>query len=332
MTSQSGDIKKLKSQAIEALERVETAQELEQWRIAYIGRKGAVPQLLRSVKDIPASQRKAVGKAANELRAQLEEAFEGKHQSIGSSPEAEAVPVTQGELPPGHLHPITLALRKCRKIFSDMGFLVVEGPDVELATYNFDQLNIPFEHPARAETDTFYIENHPDLVLRTHVSSLQTRGVFEHELTPPYRMFYYGPSYRSEKEDATHGSVFQQYEFMVVDESTNLADLKTIVTTFYSKFFGREMEVRFRPSYFPFVEPGLEVDMRDKVTGKGTWLEMAGAGMVHPNVLRNLNIDPGKYQGIALGGGLDRLVMLKHNIPDIRLLYSGDIRFLKQFS
>jgi phenylalanyl-tRNA synthetase alpha chain len=231
----------------------------------------------------------------------------------------------------GHLHPLTQSLRRAQDIFAALGFQFVEGPEIEQIAYNFDNLNIGPEHPSRAETDTFYLKDFPDLVLRTHVSTLQSRGVLENNLKPPFRIFYYGPTYRSEKEDATHGSVFHQYEFMVVDEKVNLADLKSIVQTFYSLFFGKEMEIRFRPGFFPFVEPGLEVDIRDKVTKKGGWLEMAGAGAVHPEVLKKINIDPAKYQGIALGGGLDRLAMLKYGVPDIRLLYSGNVRFLEQF-
>lgn len=333
MTAAPVTIQQIAQKAREALAAATTSVELEAWRVLYLGRKGAVPGFLRTVKDLPEAQRKQAGQQANELKAELETAFAEKKRSLGGAPQAVVADdqVTFGSAS-GHLHPLTLALRHVRDIFTAMGFLIVEGPDIEESKYNFDQLNIPFEHPARAETDTFYLQGLPDLVLRTHVSPLQIRGVLEHDLSPPFRMMYYGPSYRSEKEDATHGSVFQQYEFMVVDESISIADLKAIAETFYSLFFGKDMEIRFRPSYFPFVEPGLEVDMRDKVTAKSEWLEMAGAGMVHPNVLRNINVDPAKYQGIALGGGLDRLVMLKYGIPDIRLLYSGHVRFLKQFS
>lgn len=334
MTEQPDTIRHIRQEALDQLKSAASPQELEDWRVTYIGRKGKVPQFLRSVKELPEDVRKIVGKEANEVRRVLEAAFAEKTGEIGivsggvrSTDEL----VTFGKAS-GHLHPITLALRRARNIFAAMGFTIVEGPDVEEAKYNFDQLNIPFEHPARAETDTFYLEDLPDLVLRTHVSPLQIRGVLENKLKPPFRLMYYGPSYRSEKEDATHGSLFQQYEFMVVEKSINIADLKAMAETFYSLFFGKDMEIRFRPSYFPFVEPGLEVDMRDKITAKSEWLEMAGAGMVHSNVLRNINVDPIQYQGIALGGGLDRLVMLKYGIPDIRLLYSGDIRFLKQFS
>lgn len=322
-------LNQIELKARQALEQVADSDALEQWRIEYIGRKGVLPSFLRNVKNMPAEQRAAVGAFGNALRQQLEQAYEDKRQQYDNGITNQGISLAPG---PGHLHPISIAMRRTQQIFASMGFLVVHGPDVELAKNNFDQLNIPFEHPARAETDTFYLKNFPELVLRTHVSPLQSRAVEEHQLTPPFRTMYAGATYRSEKEDATHGSVFYQYEFMMVDEKANLSTLKTIAKTFYTLFFGREVEIRFRPSFFPFVEPGLEVDMRDAVTGKGEWLELAGAGMVHPNVLRNINLDPDKYQGIALGGGLDRLVMLQHNIPDIRLLYSGDIRLLRQFS
>jgi len=336
MTAPVGaELAKLEQEAKRKLQAVGNTASLEQWRVQYIGRKGALTKLLRRIKDLPVDQKQATGKQGNKLRRELKTAFADKESSFNkpaSTSENHKSQITNHKSQAsGHLHPLTAALRRTRDIFAAMGFQIVEGPDIDEAKYNFDQLNIDFEHPARAESDTFYLENLPNLVMRTHVSTLQLRGVIEHNLTPPFRMMYYGPSYRSEKEDATHLSHFQQYEFMVVDEQVNLADLKAIVQTFYSLFFGHEFAIRFRPAYYPFVEPGLDVDMRDTVTNQGGWLEMAGAGLVHPNVLRNLNVDPDKYQGIALGGGLDRLAMLRHNIPDARLLYGGDIRFLKQF-
>ncbi|MBI3250533.1 MAG: phenylalanine--tRNA ligase subunit alpha [Candidatus Andersenbacteria bacterium] len=331
MTSLLVDINALRQKALHELEGASSASGLEAWRVQYLGRKGEVPQLLRTMKDLPVEERKKLGQEANTLRNELENLYLAKSNSVtedSTSASSQVVSSVEG----GHLHPLTLALRRAQQIFAAMGFTIVEGPTIELAKYNFDGLNIDAEHPARAETDTFYLKDLPELVLRTHVSPLQIRGVLENKLKPPFKMFYYGPSFRSEKEDATHTSLFQQYEFMVVDETVNLANLKHIITTFYSLFFERAVEVRFRPSFFPFVKPGLEVHMRDQITHKGGWLEMAGAGNVHPNVLKNINVDPDKYQGIALGGGLDRLVMLKYGIPDIRLLYSGDLKFLKQFS
>ena len=334
----AAELEQLAKTAKEALTQATTTDQLEDWRIAYLGRKGALPTLLRKVKDLPTDQKRQLGQTGNQLRQELEQAYQEKRGALSNG--TEKLPTQKKSLQPttynlqpkvGHHHPISQALRLTQQIFSDLGFLLVEGPSVEEAKYNFDALNVPFEHPARAETDTFYLENFPDYLLRTQVSSLQIRGVLENDLKPPFKMIYYGPSYRAEKEDATHGSFFQQYEFMVVSKTANLAELKSIITEFYSRFFGQPTTIRFRPAYFPFVEPGLEVDMQDTITGKGDWLEMAGAGAVHPNVLRNINIDPTEYQGIALGGGLDRLAMLKYGIPDLRLFYSGNLDFLRQF-
>src|SRR3989344_2699430 len=247
----AGYLAGLKSKAEADLQQAVTTAQLEAWRVKYLGRKGAVPQLLRSVKDKPASERRQAGQAGNELRAHLEQAYAEKKATPGPT-QSDVASESTGEavLAPGHLHPLTQAVRRARDIFAAMGFIIVEGPDIEEKKYNFDQLNIPFEHPARAETDTFYLNKFPELLLRTHVSTLQLRGVIENNLRPPFRLMYYGPSYRSEKEDATHLSHFQQYEFMVVDETVTLADLKAIVQTFYSLFFGRELEVRFRPAYY----------------------------------------------------------------------------------
>ncbi len=336
MTKANQDIDQLTQIAKSSLEGSKDVAQLEAWRVEYLGRKGKVPLFLRNVKNLPQGERAEAGKAANILRQELEATYREKQSVIATPPMAgEAISgqaQSEHQLTAlGHLHPLTATLRQIRDIFAAMGFTIVEAPDIEEARYNFDNLNIDVQHPARAETDTFYIKDHPDLMLRTHVSNTQSRGVLDNKLTPPFKMMYYGASFRSEKEDATHLSVFQQYEFMVVSETVNLSDLKSIIETVYSLYFGKPVKVRFRPAYFPFVEPGLEVDMEDKVTGKGGWLEMAGAGMVHPNVLKNLNIDSTKYQGIALGGGLDRLAMLKYNIPDIRHFYSGNTRFLKQF-
>lgn len=330
-------IKSLKSEATAALTGVTTAAELEQWRVQYVGRRGKLSKLLRSIKTIELAARRVVGKAGNKLQQELTQAYEEKKQEASvmmprATKTAATFAATSPVPPQGHMHPLTHSIRKLLEIFTQMGFLVVEGPEVEEARYNFDLLNIPLEHPARTETDTFYLKDFPQLVLRTHVSPLQIRAVIEKKLIPPFRIMYFGPSYRSEKEDATHTALFYQYEFMVVSESITLAGLKGIAQKLYSSFFNQQVEIVLRPAYFPFVEPGFEVHVQDNITGKGGWLEMAGAGVVHPNVLRNINVDPKKYQGIALGGGVDRLAMIKYGIPDIRLLYSNNMQFLTQFS
>ncbi len=329
----------LELEALGALAQSKTAQEFESWRITYLGRKGIMPILLRGIKDLPETERIKIGKKANELRRELEEKYEQKKITGEFLSSEHGVDTKRHEPAHGHIHPISLTIRRLIEIFSSMGFLIVEGPELEQAKYNFDQLNITLEHPARSLMDTFYIEHHPDLVLRTHVSPLQVRAVIENDLKPPFRFMYYDRCFRHEKVDASHENTFHQFEYIVVSQNITIADLKGITDSVYSTFFGRQVKIRFRPSYFPFVEPGLEVDMSCVFCNKGcrvckftTWIEMAGAGMVHPNVLRNMNVDPKKWQGIAMGAAIDRLAMLWYRIDDIRLFWSGDIRFLEQFS
>lgn len=342
MTEMLDNIEQLKNTAKQELDAGVDSQKLEDWRIKYIGRNGAVPKLLRGIKDLPVDERKEAGAAANKLREELEDAYKQVKSRIGDD-KAFAASERQVKVTgkaPGHLHPITLSIRKLRKIFTDLGFLIVEGPEIEEEKHNFDYLNINLEHPARAETDTFYIQDHADTVLRTHVSTLQTRAVFEHDLKPPFRIMYYDRCFRAEKTDPTHESTFHQFEFMVVEKDISLAHIKTIAEEVYSRFFQEDVNIRFRPAYFPFVEPGLEIDMSCvfckskgcRICKYSGWIEMAGAGSVHPNVLKNINVDPSEYQGIAMGAAIDRLAMLYYNIDDIRLFWSGDIRFLKQFS
>ena len=340
MTNQLNDIKELEQQAKESLERVQTAQDLEQWRVAYIGRKGAVPRLLRTVKDASPEDRKRVGQEANALRQELEAMYEQKRQAMPQQAWDEREVSVTG-VAPAHLHPITLTIRRVHHILAAMGFTIVEGPEVEEAKYNFDLLNIPLEHSARGEMDTFHIaDSDPSLVLRTHTSPVQLRAVLERGLTPPFRIASPGRVFRSERTDATHETTFHQFEGLVIGKNITIADFKGTIETFYSTFFGEEATVRLRPSYFPFVEPGFEVDVSCVFCGgsgcrvcKHTgWIEIMGAGMVHPNVLRNMNSNPDAFQGYAFGGAIDRLAMLRHGINDIRLFWSGDIRFLKQFS
>jgi phenylalanyl-tRNA synthetase alpha chain len=243
----------------------------------------------------------------------------------------------------GHLHPLTQTLRRVQEIMSAMGFVIVEGPEVEEERYDFDALNIPLDHPARAEADSFYV--HPrrrggdGLVLRTSTSAVQVRAVIENDLVPPFKIASPGRVFRKEKPDPTHESIFYQLEALTVANNITIADYRGVTETLFSTFFGRQTRIRLRPGYFPFVEPGFEVDMTCVFCEDGCrvckhtgWVEMGGAGMVHPNVLKNMNIDPRKFQGFAFGYGLDRLTMLWHNIEDIRLFWSGDIRFLRQFS
>jgi phenylalanyl-tRNA synthetase alpha chain len=225
----------------------------------------------------------------------------------------------------GHLHPITHITREIYGIFRELGFQFAEGPELETEFNNFDALNIPKDHPARDMQDTFWIKGKPGELLRTHTSSVQIRHMKEHK--PPYRIVVPGKVFRNEATDATHEAQFFQLEALCVDKDISLADLKGTLEYFFQKLFGDDVEIRFRPSFFPFVEPGVEVDMR----WKGKWLEMGGAGLVHPKVLESVGVDPSLWSGFAWGIGIDRLVMLKYGIDDVRYLYNGDLRLINQF-
>jgi phenylalanyl-tRNA synthetase alpha chain len=234
----------------------------------------------------------------------------------------------------GHRHPLSQIIRDVNSIFSELGFVFAEGPEMEKIHYNFDLLNVPKDHPARDMQDTFYIEGQPEMVMRTHTSPVQVRFMETHK--PPLRAIVPGKVFRNEATDATHEAQFFQLEGIMVDEGISLSHLKGTLEYFFARFFGGETEVRFRPSFFPFVEPGLEVDMR--LTGerapvklKDKWIEIMGAGMIHPNVLRNAGIDPEKYQGFAFGMGMDRLAVMRYGVTDIRFFYNGDLRVVNQF-
>ncbi|MEX2515023.1 MAG: phenylalanine--tRNA ligase subunit alpha [Candidatus Paceibacterota bacterium] len=234
----------------------------------------------------------------------------------------------------GHYHPISLAIKEIESIFRELGFSLAEGPHVETEHYNFDALNIPADHPARDLWDTFWLEeNQLGDLLRTHTSNVQIRHMEDNQ--PPIRIIAPGKVFRYEATDATHETQFYQLEGLLVDTDITLAHLKGVLEHFFSAFFTGETEVRFRPSYFPFVEPGVEVDMRRKESSgdmeDNPWIEVMGAGMVHPNVLENVGIDPRDFQGFAFGVGIDRLLMLKHGVPDVRLFYNGDLRVIQQF-
>ena len=332
---------KLSAVALQELAQIGDLAQLEKWRINYLGRKGQVPQLLRAIKNVSLADRKSYGQLGNQIRAQLTHAF--AQQLTRLMPTAAAARKTgpaKSQVPdrPGHLHPLTLAVRDLQAIFYQLGFQLVEGPLVEETKYNFDLLNIPLEHPARTETDTFHLAD--GLVLRTHTSPVQLRSVLANGLTPPFQVYSTGRTFRAERTDASHDHTFNQIEALMVGSSISIADFKGVLEYVYAEFFRQSVVTRLRPSYFPFVEPGFEVDMSCvicqqqgcRVCHQTGWLEMMGAGMVHPNVLTNMNIDYQQYQGFAFGGGIERLAMLRHRIPDIRLFQSGDLKFLRQFS
>jgi phenylalanyl-tRNA synthetase alpha chain len=238
----------------------------------------------------------------------------------------------------GHMHPITHMIHEINSIFYEMGFELVESPEIESEYYNFDALNIPKDHPARDMQDTFWIKDQKEMLLRTHISNTQVRYMEKHK--PPFRILYLGRVFRNEATDSTHEAQFYQFETLAVGEDITLSNMKAIIKTFLKKIFGDNVDIRIRPGYFPFVEPGVEVDVSCfKCVGKGYcsmckstgWIEVLGAGMVHPNVLNSGKINPQKWQGFAFGVGLDRIAMLKYKIDDIRLFYTGDLRFVQQF-
>ena len=339
----------VRANAIDELSGLGDSKGLEAWRVRYLGKKGALTQLLRGLAALPLAERKAVGASANEIKVLLEAALSQKREELkeielAASLERERIDITLPgrPLPLGRLHPITQTLREICDIFSSMGFQVVEGPEVEWEYYNFEALNIPREHPARDMFSTFWIDFETEsgqrpMLLRTHTSPMQVR-IME-GMRPPVRVVVPGKVYRYEATDATHESMFHQVEGLAVDEGITLADLKGTLYEFAKRLFGVERKVRFRCDYFPFVEPGVEMAIDCfacggsgcRVCGNTGWLEILGAGMVHPDVLRRVNYDPDIYTGFAFGLGVERIPMLRYGIEDIRLFYSNDLRFLRQF-
>lgn len=324
------------------LSELHTIQSLEDVRISVLGKKGELTQVLRQMGSLSAEERPVIGALANEIRTAIENALSQKKDELLKEErqqklKEEVLDVTMAgrrqEI--GGLHPITKVLEEIKDIFMGMGFSVAEGPDVELDYYNFEALNIPKEHPARDTQDTFYISD--NVVLRTQTSPIQIR-VME-KSRPPIRIIAPGRVYRSDAVDATHSPVFHQVEGLVVDKGITMADLKGTLEQFLKSLYGQEAKIRLRPHHFPFTEPSAEVDVSCFVCGgkgcrvcKGEgFIELLGAGMVHPDVLRRCNIDPEVYSGFAFGLGLERIVMRRMNIDDMRLLYENDIRFLKQF-
>ncbi len=332
----------IKKAAEEKLSQMHTVQSLEDIRIRVLGKKGELTQVLRQMGSLSAEERPVIGALANDIRTAIENAIAEKRNELLKAEREqklkdEVIDVTMAGKRPqiGGLHPITKVLEEVKDIFLGMGFSIAEGPDVELDYYNFEALNIPKEHPARDTQDTFYISD--NVVLRTQTSPIQVR-VME-KSRPPIRIIAPGRVYRSDAVDATHSPVFHQVEGLVVDKGITMADLKGTLEQFLKTLYGQEAKIRLRPHHFPFTEPSAEVDVSCFVCGgkgcrvcKGEgFIELLGAGMVHPDVLRRCNIDPDVYSGFAFGLGLERIVMRRMNIDDMRLLYENDIRFLKQF-
>jgi phenylalanyl-tRNA synthetase alpha chain len=341
------DLDALRSRALAELASAKDAAALDSWRIAVLGRQGTVTMVLRGLGELGADERRSVGAAANNLRRDLEAALEVRQAEV----EREAIEALESgsidvSLPGrrgliGRLHPITQTLRDMLTALGAMGFQVAEGPEVEWEYYNFDALRIPEHHPSRDTQDTFWVDHkangHGRVLLRTQTSPVQIRFMEKHQ--PPIRVAVPGRVYRYEATDATHEWMFQQVELLAVDEGINMSHMKGALTQVAQALFGQDRAVRFRCHYFPFVEPGAEVDIQcDLCKGEGCrscgyegWLEIAGAGMVHREILENVGYDADRYTGFAAGFGVERIAMLRHGIDDIRHFYANDLRFLRQF-
>ena len=335
-------LNQIKDNALKELENATNSLELEELRVKYLGKKGELTTILRSMGGLSKEERPIVGKLVNEIKSEVEEKIEAAVNIIKVKERNEklASEVIDISLPGkkkviGKRHPLDLTLESMKEIFISMGFTVEEGPEVELDRYNFEALNIPKDHPARSEQDTFYVND--NLVLRTQTSPVQIRVMENQE--PPIKMIGPGKVYRSDSVDATHSPIFYQMEGLVIDKGVTFADLKGTLELFAKKMFGDKVKTKFRPHHFPFTEPSAEMDATCFVCGgegcrvckNSGWIELLGCGMVHPDVLRNCGIDPEVYSGFAFGFGVDRMVMLKYGIDDIRLLYESDMRFLNQF-
>ncbi len=335
-------LEKIREEALKQIEASEALEKLNEIRVAYLGKKGELTNLLKGMKNVAPEERPKVGQMVNEVREQLENRLEEAKSTLAKKAREEqlkrevidvTLPAKKNKV--GHSHPNTIALEEVERIFVGMGYEVVEGPEVEYDRYNFEKLNIPKGHPARDEQDTFYIND--TILLRSQTSPVQVRTMEKGRL--PIRMIAPGRVFRSDEVDATHSPSFHQIEGLVIDKNITFADLKGTLAEFARELFGPETKVKFRPHHFPFTEPSAEVDVTCfKCGGKGCrfckgsgWIEILGCGMVHPHVLEMCNIDPEEYSGFAFGVGLERIALLKYEIDDMRLLYENDIRFLKQF-
>lgn len=335
-------IEQIRNTAEAEITSANSIAELENTRIKYLGKKGELTLVLRGMGSLPAEERPVVGSLVNEARDFIESKLSQKEKEIKEKLLEErlktekidiTMPSKKVEL--GSIHPITQIINDVKEIFIGLGYEIAEGPEIELATYNFDKLNTPPDHPARDIQDTFYITD--SIVLRSQTSPMQARVMEQQK--PPIKIICPGTVYRSDSVDATHSPVFHQIEGLVIDKHISMSDLKGTLELFAKKCLGEKTKIRFRPHHFPFTEPSAEADVSCFVCGgkgcrvcKGEgWIELLGCGMVHPNVLRNCNIDPEVYSGFAFGFGVERIAMAKFGIDDMRLLYENDVRFLKQF-
>ncbi len=339
----------LKTKAFQELDKLQDVKELESWRVRYLGKKSSLTSILRSLATLPVEKRKSVGARANQVKTSLESGLREKEQVLrearlisGTQKEVLDITLPGRPLPTGRLHPITQTLNEIFDIFASMGFQIFEGPDVERDYYNFEALNIPAEHPSRDTMSTCWVEPKSEsgqytMLLRTHTTAVTARVI--ETMKPPIRVIEPGRVYRYEATDATHIPMFYQIDGLAVDRGITMADLKGTLYEFARRFFGEERKVRFRCDFFPFVEPGVEMAIECltcngkgcRLCGYSGWIEILGAGMTHPEVLRRGGIDPDEYSSFAFGIGIERLPMLRYGIDDIRLFYSNDLRFLRQF-
>ena len=351
MSPEAETLSQIETSARQELEAVADIDALEAWRVTCLGRRGRLTQVLRSLAQLPLEERRRVGAAANQIKAQLEAAYDEKktylvqHTTDAFLERARRarldVTLPGSPLPRGRLHPITQTLRDVLRCFENMGFQVVEGPEIEWDRYNFESLRIPRDHPARDMWDTLWIDYERDgerpMLLRTHTSPNQIRVMEQSQ--PPIRVVVPGKVYRFEATDPTHDWMHTQVEGLAVDEGISMADLKGALAEFAHRIFGPERKVAFRCDYFPFVEPGMELRIDCflcggqgcRTCGRSGWIEILGAGMVHPEIIANVGYDSERYTGFAFGMGIERIAMLRHGIDDIRLFYANDLRFLQQF-
>ena len=332
------EIEKLKKEIWERFEKIESLSQLEKFRIKYLGKKGEITSYLKLLKDFPLEEKKRLGKELNELKSQLEKKLKSKEREILFKEEDKDLGLDltlPGRFPSvGTLHPISQIIDELCEIFSRLGFEVVTGPEIETEYYNFTALNIPDWHPARDMQATFYLKN--GALLRTHTSPMQIRAMLER--TPPLRIVAPGKVYRCDA-DVRHSPMFHQIEGLMVDENVSFTDLKGILTYFAKEIFGEKTKVRFRPSYFPFTEPSVEMDIECvichgkgcRVCGEAGWIEILGAGMVHPEVFKAVNYDTNIWQGFAFGLGIERIAMIRYGVEDIRMFFENHLIFLQSF-
>ncbi|GIN98622.1 phenylalanine--tRNA ligase alpha subunit [Siminovitchia terrae] len=338
-------LKELERKALEEVRAASDLKELNQVRVSYLGKKGPITEVLRGMGKLSAEERPKMGALGNMIRETITKAIENKNvelenEAVAKKLEAETIDVTLPgrSVATGNRHPLTKIIEEIEDLFIGMGYKIAEGPEVEQDYYNFEALNFPKGHPSRDMQDSFYITE--EILMRTHTSPVQARTMKKHEGKGPVKIICPGKVYRRDNDDATHSHQFMQIEGLVVDENITMGDLKGTLEVFAKKIFGADREIRLRPSFFPFTEPSVEMDISCKIChGEGCrvckqtgWIEVLGAGMVHPNVLEMAGFDSKKYTGFAFGMGPDRIAMLKYGIEDIRHFYTNDIRFLKQFA